>query len=418
MADGMATSQNFSADLLAVVGDAKGAAKAIKAEMRDAEKAVKAQERELKKLEKQRAKLLKTGGSVSALDKQIKEQRDLLSGSVKRVSSVENKKREADRIKEISDNVAKRADKSIVKKMGVMQQQVSRNVIGTFSRIRGGQIGAGDFQALGDKATALGMALHGKGYKRLGSLISKSGASLSKGAMGAAGAAAGASAIALAGWKLGADIIADDKAAAATQRKVEGAKLDLVRTQAFSSGMSTKRMMQIQSSMKKSGDEAREAFKTGNLYSNVIAGIGDIVGADFRGAEKKYGAEAQLKEYQVQKLVDKFGRGSALSLDGARSSAFVQEELRKETSKYGFWSRIAQGAQDFFTVGETTDIKLNRLSQDYRLKMLQDKEGVREDTITRLMEDPMWKNIQTQNNNHLRAVEEQMYISKGNAHHM
>ena len=419
MADGMVKSQSFSTDILALVGDAKGASKAIKAEMRSAEKEVKAAERELKKLEKEKAKALKGGGAVGSVDRKMAEQRALMSKAQSGVATLESKKKQQDQLKEIMDATSAKAKNTIDKRFNMLRG----DMMGIVSQIRSGRPSEAMIRSVGMGIGGAGKYLEGKGFAGIGGLLTGGGARLGMATSMITGAVATGSGIGLA-LKVATDVmIGQNKAneeASRQQMAVENKRMDIVRQQSFSSGMSAKRSKELLVQSQSAGERARKAFRGGNTYAMAMGAIGDIFGADFRGSEKSYVAQAGQKEHDMRKLTDKWGKG--LSIGEAGMSSFVREQMRKETGEGGLWwqvgTRAAQAIQDKYGLGETSEQKRLRLSQDYRLKFLQDKEKTREDTIARLQEDPMFINIQAQYNNHLRAVEEQAYISVGNAHHM
>ena len=238
MADGMVKSQSFSADLLAVVSDAKGASKAIKAEMRSAEKEVKAAERELKKLEKEKAKALKGGGDVGAVDRKMAEQRALMQTSQRQVASLESKKKQQDSINDMMKMTEAKANNTIDKRFS----RLRGDMMGVMSQIRAGRPDTAVLRTFGMGVARAGSYLEQAGFKRVGEAVSRQSASFMSTVGGASARIAAPVGAALAVWKVASDQNRLDKEAAQQERTVWESREKRVRAQAFSSGMSAQQM--------------------------------------------------------------------------------------------------------------------------------------------------------------------------------
>lgn len=412
----MELNKSLSADLMALVGDFKGAGRAIKSEMRDIEKQIKAAQKEINSTEKEKTKALKTGGSISGFDRSITSNQKMLLQLQGKLSGLESKRSGFDMQKDIQDDIYKKLDKSLINRMSLMQQEVTRNVMSVTGKIVSGRVSSADIGALGEKAAQAGIFLNSKGYKRLGKFMARSGSGIARAAMGAAPLAALGGGLALGAWKAGSGIIQDDLEASKSERVLFENLMSLEREYSFSSAISNKRLNAIKKAQSEIKKKARAAYRSGNMYDSIVGGVGDAIGWDWRGAERGYISGQQQKALSISMRERRYGK--AISYDEALNDNQVLEDLRKETSKYGTWSKSIQWWQDTIGIGETTEQKLHRLAVDRQMKSLTDVETARTAAIKREQEDPMYKNEVFIHNQYFRALEAQEYLSVGNAHQM
>jgi len=171
MSAGPRESVRMSSDILQLIGDLKGAAKAVKSEIKEANKEAKAAAKELQTAEPGTER----DAAQARLDK-----------AQKRVNELEDRR---DRIRNNKES-EKKTDSKIVKALGAYHQAVGLPIVQGIRNIASGNVRDRDLQAIGQSIRGIGGRIAGTGFGRLGAAVGQFGGSIASSAIRVGGAGA------------------------------------------------------------------------------------------------------------------------------------------------------------------------------------------------------------------------------------
>lgn len=434
MADQMGFTKSFSSDILALVGDVRGAAKVIKTELKDVNKEIKEAEREINRLEKEKEKAKKQGLDVATFDRQLRQQQAFIRGSQIRSESLDERKKRLDLQGQEFKYLQEKLDKSLLNRAVNLKREISSEVIGVIHRLARGEVNASDIQNIGGRLQEASLFAAGKGRLGIAKAAGRIGASMVSFGMQAAIPAT-------VGYTIGSKIasvvqgLADDEVTSAEAgRQLAEINFDLQRQSLFSSALPSERMKEIEKASSDAAKRIEKAYRESGLTNRLMLAMG--INSELEAEQKKARAKELTK---IRKYVDRFGN---VDLERIAESSTIQNMVETKVRESGYIRMIAgnifsviglgdvgikfgnkinyasQDIQDFFGLGETRTAIKEKLVEEQRDKIYESKEKTMQAALAKKQENPMFKNIQFLYNQHLRALETQALQAYGNAYHM